>query len=128
MVTATDKDTGTNAQLSYSFTSGNEGNKFTIDNKGEVRTTQVLNFEDKSKYTLGIKVQDGGQPPKSDTAALTVIVQDVNEPPHFVKPCARNNTCKFMVAENNNPNAQLGVIQAQDPDTSCKLLNLQDHH
>ena len=122
MVTATDKDTGTNAQLSYSFTSGNVGNKFTIDNRGEVRTTQVLNFEVKSKYTLGIKVQDGGQPPKSDTTTLTVIVQDVNEPPYFVKPCARNNTCKFMVAENNNRNAQLGVIQAQDPDTSCSSL------
>ena len=122
MVTATDKDTGTNAQLSYSFTSGNAGNKFTIDNRGEVRTTRVLNFEDKSKYTLEIKVQDGGQPPKSDTAALTVIVQDVNEPPYFVKPCALNNTCKFTVAENNNRNAQLAVIQAQDPDTSCNSL------
>ena len=121
-VTATDKDTGTNAQLSYSFTSGNEGNKFTIDNTGEVRTTRVLNFEDKSKYTLGIKVQDGGQPPMSDTATLTIIVQDVNEPPYFVKLCARNNTCKFTVAENNNRNAQLGVIQAQDPDTSCNSL------
>ena len=122
MVTATDKDTGTNAQLSYSITSGNVGNRFTIDSKGEVRTTQVLNFEDKSKYTLGIKVQDGGQPAKSDTATLTVIVQDVNEPPYFMKPCARNNTCKYTVAENNNRNAQLGVIQAQDPDTSCNSL------
>ena len=122
MVTATDKDTGTNAQLSYSFTSGNNGNKFTIDNRGEVRTTRVLNFEDKSKYTLEIKVQDAGQPPKNDTATLTVIVQDVNEPPYFVKPCALNNTCKFTVAENNNRNAQLAVIQAQDPDTSCNSL------
>ena len=122
MVTATDKDTGKNAQLSYSITTGNDGNKFTIDSKGEVRTTQVLNFEDKNKYTLGIKVQDGGQPPKSDTATLTVIVQDVNEPPYFIEVCARNNSCKYTVAENNNRNAQLGVIQAQDPDTSCNSL------
>ena len=122
MVTATDKDTGTNAQLSYSITSGNDGNRFIIDSKGEVRTTRVLNFEDKSRYTLGIKVQDGGQPRKSDTATLTVIVQDVNEPPYFVKACANNNTCKFTVVENNNLNAQLGVIQAQDSDTSCNSL------
>ena len=121
-VTATDKDTGTNGQLSYSITSGNGDKKFTIDNKGEVRTNQVLNFEDKSSYTLGIKVQDGGQPSRSDTTTLTVIVQDVNEPPYFVKSCARNNTCKFSVKENNNPNAQLGVIQAKDPDTSCSSL------
>ena len=82
----------------------------------------MLNFEAKSKYTLEIKVQDGGQPPKSDTATLAVIVQDVNEPPYFMEACARNNTCKYTVAENNNRNAQLGVIQAQDPDTSCSSL------
>ncbi|KAJ7336037.1 hypothetical protein OS493_013412 [Desmophyllum pertusum] len=123
MVTATDKDTGTNAQLSYNITSGNEDNKFSIDNNGEVRTTKVLNYEDISNsYSLKITVKDGAQPSLSDTATLTVIVQDVNEPPYFVNNCAHNNTCKFSVKENNNRNARLGMIQARDPDTSCNTL------
>ena len=121
-VTATDIDDGTNAQLTYSITSGNQGNKFEINNRtGEVRSRQELDFEDKQTYTLGIKVQDGGSPSRSATTILTVTVQDVNEPPYFLKPCASNNTCKFTIRENNNRNAVLGSIQAKDPDR-CNSL------
>ena len=120
-VTATDDDVGTNAQLTYSITSGNQHNRFTINNKGEIRSTQVLDFEDKQTYRLGITVNDGGSPRLSDSATVTVIVQDVNEPPHFTRQCAFNNTCKFTVKENNQRNAVLGVIKAQDPDR-CKSL------
>ena len=120
-VTATDNDAGTNAQLTYSITSGNQDKKFVINNKGEVRATQELDFEDTSSYTLRIKVQDGGSPSKSDTTTLTVTVQDVNEHPYFLSQCALNNTCKFSVKENNARNAKLGVIQAKDPD-SCNSV------
>lgn len=120
-VTATDIDTGTNAQLTYSITSGNQGDKFEINSKGEVRSKQELDFEDKQRYTLGIKVQDGGSPSRSATTILTVTVQDVNEPPYFLKPCASNNTCKLTIRENNNRNAVLGAIQAKDPDR-CNSL------
>ena len=120
-VTATDKDAGTNAQLTYSITSGNQDNRFTISNKGEVRSTQVLDYEQKSSYNLGITVQDGGSPSKDGSTSLTVVVQDVNEPPHFIKPCALNNTCKYTIMENNNRNEVLGVIQATDPD-NCNSM------
>ncbi|XP_068760232.1 protocadherin Fat 4-like [Montipora capricornis] len=116
-VTATDMDYGTNAKLTYSITSGNSANKFSINMKGEVRTNQELDYEVQQSYTLGIKVQDGGRPSLSDSTKLTITVQDVNEPPYFVKDCALNNSCKFKIPENNVRNALLGVIQAKDPDT-----------
>ena len=53
------------------------------------------------------------------------MVQDVNEHPKFVKPCARNDTCKFFVKENNNRNAELGLLQATDPDTACNSLSYE---
>ena len=121
MVTATDDDAGTNAQLTYSITSGNQDNKFTINNNGEVRTTQELDFEVTSSYTLGIKAEDGGNQRKSDATTLTITVQDVNEAPYFLSQCALNNTCRFTVKENNARNAELGVIQAKDPD-SCNSV------
>ena len=124
-VTATDKDSGTNAQLSYSITSGNQGSRFKINNRGEVRITQELNFEQQQSYTLGITVQDGGSPSQKASATLSVVVQDVNEPPKFVKPCARNDTCKFSVKENNNRNAELGLLQATDQDTACNSLSYE---
>ena len=125
MVTATDADTGVNAQLTYSIHSGNNDKRFTINDKGEVKTTQKLNYEEKSSYTLGITAEDGGNPPKSDTTVLTVTVEDINEPPYFVKGCAQNNTCKFSVNENNNRNTPLGLIQARDPDAGCSSLTYE---
>lgn len=119
-VTATDKDAGTNAQLTYSISSGNQDNKFSINSIGEVRSTQELDFEVKQSYSLGIAVKDGASPSRSASTTLTVVVQDVNEPPYFVKQCARNNTCKFTVQE-NKPNTVLGNIQAKDPD-NCNSL------
>ena len=124
-VTATDKDAGTNAQLSYSITSGNQGSRFKINNRGEVRITQELNFEQQQSYTLGITVQDGGSPSKKASATLSVLVQDVNELLKFVKPCAHNDTCKFSMKENNNCNAELGFLQAIDPDTGCNSLSYE---
>ena len=125
MVTATDADTGVNAQLTYSIHSGNNDKRFTINDKGEVKTTKKLNYEEKSSYTLGITAEDGGNPPKSDTTVLTVTVEDINEPPYFVKGCAQNNTCKFSVKENNNRNTPLGLIQARDPDAGCSSLTYE---
>ena len=124
-VTATDKDAGTNAQLRYSINSGNQGSRFKINNGGEVRITQELNFEKQQSYTLGITVEDCGSPSKKASAILSVVVQDVNEPPKFVKPCAHNDTCKFSMKENNNRNAELGFLQATDPDTGCNSLSYE---
>ncbi|XP_067023578.1 protocadherin Fat 4-like isoform X2 [Acropora muricata] len=119
-VTATDIDSGINAQLTYSITFGNQGNKFSINNKGEVRTNQELDYEVKRSYTLEIKVQDGGG--RDDNTTLTIIVQDVNEPPYFVSPCANSGSCRFSIKENNARNAQIGVIQARDPESCSSLI------
>ena len=119
-VTATDIDSGINAQLTYSITFGNQGNKFSINNKGEVRTNQELDYEVQQSYTLKIKVQDGGG--LDDTTRLTIIVQDVNEPPYFVSPCANSGSCRFSIKENNARNALIGVIQARDPESCSSLM------
>ena len=118
-VTATDIDSGINAQLNYSITSGNQGNKFSINNKGDVRTNQELDYEVQQSYTLNIKVQDGGG--LVDTTRLTITVQDVNEPPYFVNQCASSGSCRFSIKENNARNALVGVIQAIDPE-SCNSV------
>ena len=119
-VTATDIDSGINAQLKYSITFGNQGSKFSINNKGEVRTNQELDYEVKRSYTLEIKVQDGGG--RDDTTRLTITVQDVNEPPYFVSPCANSGSCRFSIKENNARNALIGVIQARDPESCSSLM------
>ena len=121
-VTATDQDSGKNAQLSYNITLGNDAHNFVINNNGQVKTTQVLDFEEKQSYKLTITVQDGGSPARKASTILTVTVQDQNEAPYFINSCAQNNTCVMSVFENESPSSPVGHIQALDPD-KCNSLN-----
>ena len=58
-VTATDKDTGTNAIITYSITGGNSKSHFTIDPlTGDINTTTSLNFEKTPVYNITVTASD----------------------------------------------------------------------
>ena len=78
--TATDPDTGDT--LAYSL-EGADASSFDIDSSGQLKTKAALNHEDKSSYTVTVKVSDGSL---SDTVNVTITVTDVDEPPG--KPAA----------------------------------------
>ncbi|NXQ16481.1 PCDGF protein, partial [Peucedramus taeniatus] len=62
-VRATDADAGSNGRVSYSFSNvhGTISVLFSVDSdSGEVRTTGVLDFEEKNKYIFGLEAKDGG--------------------------------------------------------------------
>ena len=121
-VTATDADSGNNAKLSFSITAGNSDGHFNIDKDGQVHTTQPLNFETKSSYTMTIQGRDGGSPSRSNTTTLTIKVEDLNEPPVFQKSCARSGSCTMSVAENSARVTVIGDLLATDPDhDNCAL-------
>ena len=84
-VTATDSDSAANAQIRF-WLSGDVQTlrSFGIRNTGSVYTTRPLDREVQQQYHLTIHATDSGTPPLSDTAALTVTVQDViDDPPTF---------------------------------------------
>ncbi|XP_007906331.1 protocadherin-18 [Callorhinchus milii] len=73
-VTAEDADSGTNAQLNYSITGGNEEGVFTVNESLgliQVRATNCSQLLAK-EWTILISVQDGGKPFLCTSAALTV--------------------------------------------------------
>ena len=77
-VTATDADPGD--VLSYTITAGNAGGEFAINGStGEITTTTALDYETTSQYVLTVEVTDTGL--LSDTASITVNVNNVNEAP-----------------------------------------------
>ncbi|SHJ79148.1 Cadherin domain-containing protein [Rubritalea squalenifaciens DSM 18772] len=77
-VTATDADAGD--ILSYAITAGNAGGEFAINGStGEITTTTALDYETAGQYVLTVEVTDAGL--LSDTASITVNVNDVNEAP-----------------------------------------------
>ena len=71
----------------YSYALAGDSKDFKIDSEsGEISTVRELDREMKDVYDLTIIATDGGVLSNSGTAAVTVIVDDVNEyPPVFEK-------------------------------------------
>lgn len=61
-VVATDLDTGANGEVTYSISSGNVGNKFSIDLHSGLLSARPLDREAHAKYVLVITAQDRGNP------------------------------------------------------------------
>ncbi|XP_043267899.1 fat-like cadherin-related tumor suppressor homolog isoform X3 [Venturia canescens] len=86
-VYAIDRDRGENARITYTITSGNVGNVFTIDTDlGFIRVARELDLGTTSEYILLVKATDHGTPPLSNTVPVHVMITMAdNAPPRFVE-------------------------------------------
>ncbi|XP_039607150.1 protocadherin Fat 4 isoform X1 [Polypterus senegalus] len=84
-VTATDSDSGDNAEIIYMITATNNHGTFSISpNTGSIFLVRKLDYETQSLYTLNITAMDKGRPPKSSSVSLIIQVRDFNDnPPSF---------------------------------------------
>ncbi|PIK51957.1 putative protocadherin Fat 4 [Apostichopus japonicus] len=82
---ATDQDLGINGQVTYSITSGNEMQLFSVDpSSGEIYLEGELDYEMQTSHMLEITASDGAWETLSTTASLVVNVEDVDDnPPIF---------------------------------------------
>ena len=82
---ATDPDFGVNSTQGYRIESGNDGNVFQIVKKNYgsltffLRVSKHLDRESQVEYNLQIAAYDGGDPQKTDTLQIKVIVEDEND-------------------------------------------------
>ena len=114
-VTATDKDTGTNAIITYSITGGNSKSHFAIDPKnGDINTTTSLNFEKTPVYNMTVTASDS-----KFSAHVNVIIQvvDVNDN----RPSFDKLSYVASVAENSRVLTSVVTISASDPDPFGQL-------
>ena len=82
VVSATDPDAG--QQLTYSILDGNNNNAFAIDpvtGQITVSNAAAINFEAWPEFQLLVQVADNAESPLSDTALITITLQNVVEPP-----------------------------------------------
>uniref|UniRef100_A0A8D0FG95 Protocadherin Fat 4 n=1 Tax=Strix occidentalis caurina TaxID=311401 RepID=A0A8D0FG95_STROC len=112
-VTATDSDSGDNADLHYSITGTNNHGTFSISpNTGSIFLAKKLDFETQSLYKLNITAKDQGRPPRSSTMSVVIHVRDFNDnPPHFPP----GDIFKSIV-ENVPVGSSVVSVTAQDPD------------
>ena len=79
VVTATDEDEGTNADLSFFVVSGNVGGVFSIREDGTLRTIAALDYESVVQYNLIVEVHDGGTPTLIDSTTVIIMITDIND-------------------------------------------------
>ena len=88
--------------------SGTNSNHFAISSAGIVTTTQALDYESITSYTLIVSVSDGSA---SMDTTLTITVVDTNDSPQFTNaPYAAN-------VDENDVGAALGNVSAVDVDS-----------
>ena len=113
-VSATDRDIGTNSNLTYIIPAGIGDNKFRIiPETGEIRTVATLDREEKEHYALTVYVRDGSFPAQYDTASVLVSLSDVNDhAPEF-----RDSCYPLRVPENTDLSA-IHTVLATDKDSN----------
>ncbi|XP_028975318.1 protocadherin-1 isoform X3 [Esox lucius] len=113
-VVATDADSGSNAELTYSIVmdSATKG-LFEIDPKtGEVRVRNTLDREHKERYEFHVAAADKGVPSLRGTATVVVKVLDRNDnDPKFML-----SGYSFSVLENMPPLSPVGMVTVIDAD------------
>lgn len=112
-ITATDEDTGVNAQIFYDFVSGNSQQWFRIDTVSGLITTQaMLDREIQGTVELNISARDGGPNPRTTWTQLKVTVLDENdEAPKFAQ-----HHINVSLSENAPPNTLVAMLTAADHD------------
>ncbi|XP_078678305.1 protocadherin Fat 4-like [Branchiostoma floridae x Branchiostoma belcheri] len=114
-VTATDADSGTNAQVSYTIIAGNQENKFVVNQAdGPLLLASSLDRESNDTYNITVRAYDGGSPSLSTTVTVFVTVLDVNDNTALWSDA--NYT--FYISEDAAIGASVGNISASDIDIS----------
>ncbi|XP_039240587.1 protocadherin-23 isoform X2 [Pipra filicauda] len=111
-ITAVDRDSGRNGQLSYFLLS--DGKYFKMNsNTGEIINWVSLDREKQAHHQLSVLVTDQGSPRRSATAAVYIAVRDRNDhAPRFPRPALR-----LQVLEGQPSGTLVTTIFAKDFDS-----------
>ena len=115
-VMATDPDAGDT--LAYSL-SGDDAMYFSIDDMGQIMVgaDAMLDYEDKSIYSVMVIATDGGGLTATTDVTVTINVKDVNEAPMF-----DDTTATRSIDENSAAGTAVGdPVTATDPDAGDTL-------
>ncbi|EMP25868.1 Cadherin EGF LAG seven-pass G-type receptor 2 [Chelonia mydas] len=113
-VSATDRDSGLNGRVFYTFQGGDDGDgDFIIEStSGIVRTLRRLDRENVPLYELRAYAVDKGIPATRTPVDIQVAILDVNDTP----PVFERDEFDVFVAENSPIGLAVARITASDPD------------
>ncbi|KAG1953602.1 cadherin-7-like [Pimephales promelas] len=126
---AADADIGFNAEMDYRIIDGDAPGVFNVSTdeetqEGVIFLLRPLDYETKSSFSLKIEATNRNIDPQflsfgpfSDSAAVKVTVEDVNEPPVFSPRIS-----KMVVSEAARVGSVVGAVSARDPDSSNSAI------
>ncbi|XP_010136874.1 PREDICTED: protocadherin-7, partial [Buceros rhinoceros silvestris] len=119
MVTVMDFDKGRNAELSLSIQPSDHDQTagiFSIENDtGTIFSTVSFDREQQTSYTFKVKAVDGGEPPHSATATVSLFVMDENDnAPTVTFP---SNSSYTVLPPSSNMRTVVATVVATDADT-----------
>uniref|UniRef100_A0A8D2LNR3 Cadherin EGF LAG seven-pass G-type receptor 1 n=1 Tax=Varanus komodoensis TaxID=61221 RepID=A0A8D2LNR3_VARKO len=121
-VSATDRDSGPNGRLLYTFQGGDDGDgDFYIEaTSGVIRTLRKLDRENVAVYSLRAFAVDRGSPPLKASVDIQVTVLDINDNP----PVFEQDEFDIFVEENSPVGSIVARISAVDPDegTNAQIM------
>jgi len=114
MVTVIDADQGLNAEMTLFIEE--EGEIFSIENDtGTIFSRLSFDREQKTTYTFRVKTVDGGDPPRSATATVSLFVMDENDnAPAVTFPI---NSSYTLLPPSSNVRTVVRTVIATDSDT-----------
>uniref|UniRef100_A0A8C2T9U6 Cadherin EGF LAG seven-pass G-type receptor 2 n=1 Tax=Coturnix japonica TaxID=93934 RepID=A0A8C2T9U6_COTJA len=121
-VSATDRDSGLNGRVFYTFQGGDDGDgDFIIEStSGIVRTLRRLDRENVPLYALRAYAVDKGVPARRTPVDIQVTVLDINDNP----PVFEKDEFDIFVEENSPIGLVVARISAADPDegTNAQIM------
>ena len=119
VATATDQDSGDNSLIRYALQTPSE--YFEVSQvTGQIKTRQLLDYEDRTRFNLNIIARDHGSIPKQSTLQLTINLQDVNDN----SPVFDQSSYHFIVVESFPPNRPIAQVTATDQDSDSAIVYL----
>ena len=104
-IAVSDRDAGQEHEFFVNHTSVFGINPHT----GELFCKSTLDYEELSVYYVVIGVREKGESPLTDFAILTILLDDVNEPPSFLQN-------ELAIREDTAVNTTIGVVHYADED------------
>ncbi|XP_074529718.1 protocadherin gamma-A11-like isoform X34 [Halichoeres trimaculatus] len=113
-VSATDKDIGSNGEVSYLITPTKRvlTELFKINsNTGEIILIGALDYEKAKSYQLDVEVIDSGG--LSDSAKVIIDIVDINDNSPHIKIPSKSDS----ILEDSPPNTVIFMLSVEDPDS-----------
>ncbi|XP_060742409.1 protocadherin gamma-A11-like isoform X9 [Tachysurus vachellii] len=114
-VSATDKDKGSNSEVTYLFSQSTGEEAIELFNMnsdtGEIKVNGLLDFEKFKQYELDVEAIDkGGQ---TDTSKVLIEIIDVNDNPPFISVISFSN----LISEDSVPDSIVAMLNIKDIDS-----------